>query len=269
MLRPSIIRALITRQILLFTRNPVRATELFFWPVVQLLVWGFTTTYIQQLAAGSDHQLPQVITYLIGGIILWDALFRSQQGVAISFLEDVWTRNLLNIFAAPIRMTEYLAASFSVGLLRVAVTAIVMVVIALLAYSFNLFQFEWALIAFYANLMMFGWTLGMVSISLILRWGHAAESLAWAVPFLIQPFACVFYGIDVLPQFMQGIALAMPPAHVFEGMRQLLSTGEIDAQHLAAATALNILFISGAASLFSKMLKTARDKGLLVKSASS
>lgn len=267
MLRPSIIQALVTRQVLLFTRNPVRAFELFFWPIVQLLVWGFVTVFLQREVGGEGF--PQFITFLIGAIILWDALFRSQQGVAISFLEDVWTRNLLNIFAAPIRMTEYLAATFAVGLLRVVVTATVLAVIALFAYSFNLFQFQWTLIAFYGNLMMFGWALGIISISMILRYGHAAESLAWAVPFMIQPFACVFYGIDVLPPFMQAIALAMPPAHVFEGMRQLLETGEIHAQHLAFATGLNVLFLGASGFLFSKMLGTARDQGLLVKSASS
>ena len=109
MLRPSIIRALVTRQVLLFTRNPVRGFELFFWPIVQLLVWGFVTVFLQQQVGGDGF--PEFITFLIGAIILWDALFRSQQGVAISFLEDVWTRNLLNIFAAPIRMREYLAAT--------------------------------------------------------------------------------------------------------------------------------------------------------------
>lgn len=267
--RFSIVLALVTRQILLFTRNPVRATELFFWPVVQLLVWGFTTTYLQQVTVGEGSDFPHFITYLIGGIILWDALFRSQQGVSISFLEDVWTRNLLNVFAAPIHMSEYLGAAFVVGLLRVLVTAVVMAVIAMIAYSFDLFQFEWTLIAFYGNLMMYGWALGMVSTSLILRWGHAAESLAWAVPFMIQPFACVFYGIDVLPPAMQAIALAMPPSHVFEGMRELLSTGQIPPKPLIIATGLNLLTLSLAGLLFSKMLRTARDRGLLVKAASS
>jgi ABC-2 type transport system permease protein len=269
MLRISIVLALVTRQVLLFTRNPVRATELFFWPIVQLLVWGFTTSYLQQVNGEANPDFPHFITYLIGGIILWDALFRSQQGVAISFLEDVWTRNLLNIFAAPIHMTEYLAASFTVGFLRVLVTAAVMAVIALLAYSFNLFKFEWALIAFYGNLMMYGWALGMASTSLILRWGHAAESLAWAVPFMIQPFACVFYGIDVLPPFMQAIAVSMPPAHVFEGMREFLATGEINTTRLLIATGLNLLTLAATGFLFSKMLASARDRGLLVKASAS
>jgi len=267
MFRPSIIQALVTRQVLLFTRNPIRGFELFFWPVVQLLVWGFVSVYFQQQTKGQSVE--NLATFLIGAIILWDALFRSQQGVAISFLEDVWTRNLLNIFAAPIRMSEYLAATFAVGVLRVIVTAIVLAIIAALAYSFNLFQFQWTLMAFYANLMMFGWALGIVSISMILRYGHAAESLAWAVPFMIQPFACVFYGVEVLPSWMQWIALAMPPAHIFEGMRDILDGNGLDPNRLLLACGLNVIYLAAAGVLFNHMLGLARKRGLLVKAASS
>ncbi len=269
MLRPAIILALVRRQILLFTRNPVRALELLFWPVVQLLVWGFVTVFLQQNAGGGDEGFNRFITFLIGAIILWDALFRSQQGVAISFLEDVWTRNLLNIFAAPIRMSEYLAASFTVGLLRVFVTALVMALIAFLAYRFNLFSFEWLLIPFYANLLVFGWSLGIISTSLILRFGHAAESLAWALPFMIQPFACVFYDLSVLPGWMRVVSQAMPPAHIFEGMRGVLAGNGPEPSRLLIASGLNLAFLVAAGALFSRMLGVARNRGLLVKTASS
>lgn len=269
MLRPSIIHALVTRQVLLYTRNPVRGIELFFWPIVQLLLWGFVTLFLQKQAGAGADGFQRFITFLIGAIILWDALFRSQQGVAISFLEDVWTRNLLNVFAAPIHMTEYLAASFAVGFLRVVITALAMATIAAAAYSFQLFQFEWMLIAFYGNLMMFGWTLGVVATALVLRWGHAAESLAWAIPFMIQPFACVFYGAEVLPAWMRVVAMAMPPAHVFEGMRSLLATGEIHPGGLFAAAGLNVLYMAAAGALFARTLRAARERGLLVKTASS
>jgi ABC-2 type transport system permease protein len=232
------------------------------------MVWGFVSQFLQQQAVGNEG-FGRFITFLIGGIILWDALFRSQQGVAISYLEDVWTRNLLNIFAAPIRMSEYLAASFTVGLLRVLVTAAILAVIAWLAYAFNLFQFRWALVLYYGNLMIFGWTLGILSISMILRWGHAAESLAWAVPFMIQPFACVFYGVEVLPPWMKAVALALPPAHVFEGMREVLRGGDVDMGRLALAAGLNVFYLGAAGWLFSRMFAVARERGLLVKAASS
>ncbi len=266
MFRIPVIRALVTRQVLLFTRNPVRGFELFFWPIVQLMVWGFVTVFLQE---EGGEKISGFISFLVGAIILWDALFRSQQGVAISFLEDVWTRNLLNIFAAPIRMTEYLAASFSVGLLRVVITGVVLAVIARVGYAFDLFQFEWRLFLFYANLLMFGWSLGIVSVSMILRWGHAAESLAWAVPFMIQPFACVFYPVDKLPGWLQPVAEAIPAAHVFEGMRGALRGEDVAWGHLAAAAGLNVLYMVLAGLLFMRMLSIARERGLLVKAAST
>ncbi|GAA5480816.1 ABC transporter permease [Haloferula sargassicola] len=270
MFRPSTVQALVTRQVLLYTRNPVRAVELFFWPIVQLLVWGFVTMYLQQQAgSGGQDGFARMITFLIGAIILWDALFRSQQGVAISFLEDVWTRNLLNVFAAPIRMTEYLSATFVVGLLRVVITGVVLAAIAWISYQFNLFQFQWKLFAFYANLMIFGWTLGILSTALVLRWGHGVESLAWAIPFMIQPFACVFYEVNVLPGWMQWVALAMPPAHVFNGMRSMVATGTLNPGDLVLAGGLNVAYLAVAGLLFSRTLSVARERGLLVKTAAS
>jgi len=262
----NIISALIMRYVLLYTRNPVRLVELFFWPIVQLLVWGFVTRYLQQEGSGA---FPQAITFLIGAIILWDALFRAQQGVAISFLEDVWTRNLLNVFAAPVRMTEYLAATFAVGILRVAFTGAILVLIAYFGYAFNLFQFEWSLIAFYANLMVFGWSLGIIATAVILRWGHGAESLAWAIPFMIQPVAAVFYPVASLPGWLQPISLALPPAHIFEGMRGAILTGQTAWQPLVIATLLNLFYLILSGGIFAITLRIARRRGLLVKVTSS
>lgn len=262
----NIIYALVSRYVLLYTRNPVRLVELFFWPIVQLLVWGFLTSYLQGQGGGN---FPKVITFLIGGIILWDALFRSQQGVAISFLEDVWTRNLLNVFAAPVRMTEYLAATFVVGFLRVLVTTCVMVVIAWFAYSFNLFQFKLSLVLFYANLMLFGWCLGVLVTALILRYGHGAESLAWAIPFMIQPVAAVFYPVSSLPSWLQPVAYALPPSYVFEGMRNSLIHGGIDWRSILIGFGLNVVYLTLAGGVFALTLRTAKRRGLLVKVSSS
>lgn len=265
-MNPNIIYALVSRYVLLYTRNPVRLVELFFWPIVQLLVWGFLTSYLQGQGGGN---FPKVITFLIGGIILWDALFRSQQGVAISFLEDVWTRNLLNVFAAPVRMTEYLAATCVVGVLRVFVTTVVMIVIAWVAYSFNLFQFKLSLVLFYMNLMLFGWSLGVLVTALILRYGHGAESLAWAIPFMIQPVAAVFYPVAALPSWLQPVAYALPPSHVFEGMRHILTHGTTDWASLLTGLGLNLVYLTIAGSVFAYTLRVAKRRGLLVKVSSS
>ena len=233
---------------------------------MQLLVWGFLTKFLQSKGGGD---FPQFITLLIGAIILWDALFRSQQGVAISFLEDVWTRNLLNIFGAPIRTSEYVGAMFLVGFTRVTITALVLSVIAILAYQFNLFAFEWALLPFYANLMLFGWAMGLLAMSLILRFGHGAETLAWAAPFLIQPVSAVFYPVSALPAWLQPVAMILPSPHVFEGMRGVIQGASFPAGSMLAALVLNAFYLNLALALLHAMLQGARRKGFLVKVTSS
>ena len=258
------VSALVLRYVFLYTRHPVRFIELIFWPLVDLLVWGFLTMYLKDQGVGAT---PTAVTFLIGGMILWDVLFRSQQGVAISFLEDVWTRNLLNVFVAPVRTIEYVAATCLVGVLRVGVTLTLLTLVGALAYHFNLTSLGFALLPFLANLMLFGWFLGMVSTALILRWGQAAEGLAWAVPFFIQPLVAVFYPVSVLPDWMQPIARALPATHVFEGMRAVLGGQSIPWAHLNAALGLNILWGIAAGLFFAANLRHVRKTGLLVKVA--
>ncbi len=258
------VSALVLRYVFLYTRHPVRLIELIFWPLVDLLVWGFLSTYLQKQAAGG---FPATMTFLLGGMILWDVMFRSQQGVAISFLEDVWTRNLLNVFVAPVRTVEYVAATCLVGVLRVAVTLVVLAVVAAVAYGFKLTALGIGLLPFLANLMLFGWFLGMVSTALIMRWGQAAESLAWAVPFFIQPLAAVFYPVAVLPGWLQPIANALPCTAVFEGMRAVLAGQPTPWGLMCHALLLNLVWGAVAVLFFAANLRFVRKTGLLVKVA--
>ncbi|HRQ88294.1 MAG TPA: ABC transporter permease [Bacteroidia bacterium] len=259
---PSTIHALVLRNLYLYTRTPIRLVELVFWPLVDLLVWGYLTVFLQKHTGDS---FPYQITFLIGAVILWDILFRAQQGVALYFLEDVWSRNLLNVFSAPVTNADYLVSTYIVGLMRAAVTSLLLSLVAILLYSFNLFQLHWALLPFVFNLLVFGWSLGMISTALIVRWGPAAETLAWAVPFFIQPFAAVYYPVESLPPAIRWVSELIPCSHVFEGMRDALQSGTVSWTSLGLSTGLNILYLALAGMLFVRVMKTAREKGLLTK----
>lgn len=257
-----VIGALVRRQLYLYQRTPLRLVELMFWPMVDLVIWGNVTVFIQR---NSGADFGAYVLFLVGAMILWDVLFRAQQGVSISFLEDVWTRNLLNVFVAPVRTREYLAATYAIGGLRIIATFLVMSVVARVGYGFNVLQFDWWLVPFFLNLMIFGWSLGMLSTALILRWGQAVESLAWAVPFFIQPFVAVFYRVEDMPTWMQPMAWCLPATPVFEGMRQLLQTGVVPARLLVMAFALNVLYLAVAGAMFARMLLIVRRRGLLTR----
>lgn len=260
----SIISALVLRYLFLYTRTPMRLVELVFWPLVDLVVWGNVTVFIQK---NSDQEFGGFILFFLGAMILWDILFRAQQGVAISFLEDVWTRNLLNVFVAPVRTVEYLSATFAVGFLRILITCVVMGLVSWVGYSFNIFQLHWWLVPFFLNLMVFGWSLGMISTALILRWGQAAESLAWAVPFFIQPVVAVFYRVEDMPTWAQPFAWCFPATPVFEGMREVMRTGTMSWHHLWLAAGLNVIYLTAAGALFLWVLNLTRKRGLLTKFA--
>lgn len=262
-MNPRVISALVLRYLFLYTRTPMRLIELIFWPIVELLIWGYLTMFIQQNTHGD---FSRGITFLLGAMICWDVIFRAQQGVAISFLEDVWTRNLLNVFVAPVRTGEYLAATFIVGFLRICVTVLVLSALSFVLYRFNILALNWTIVPFFGSLLVTGWALGMISTALILRWGQAAESLAWAVPFFIQPFTAAFYPVEVMkPAWVQWIALSLPSTHVFEGMRTMLKTGVFDWNHFAWSCGLNVIVLSVAGAIFVAMLRLTKKRGLLTK----
>ncbi len=253
---------LVLRYVFIYRRNTVRFIEIFFWPSMALLVWGFLTTYIQRVGQGD---LPRIISFLIGAMIFWDILFRGQQGLALSFLEDIWARNLLNVFCAPVRLSEYVLAMFLFGLLRVGLTLSFLTLLAWLIYHFNFFSLGFALIPFIANLLTLSLTTGIITVAVILRYGHGAEPFAWALPFVLQPFSAVFYPVSVLPEAMQTVSRLLPSTYVFEGMREIIRSGTIPWRDLGWAVGLNLLYLSAAIWLLLHIFGLARERALLGK----
>ena len=252
---------LMYRHLALYRRSWPRVLELMYWPVLQMLVWGFVTAWL----AGAQNNTASVTAgVLLGGVLLWEVALRSQMGAAISFLEEIWSRNLGHVFVSPLRPWELVAALIAMSAIRMAIGVLPAVLLAWGLYAFNLFALGPVLILFTINLMMMGWWIALGVISLILRHGAGAEALAWSVLFGITPFAAVFYPVSVLPAVLQPVALALPAAHVFEGMRAALDTGVVRWDHLGWAAALNLAWAAAAVLLFARQFRVARERGALL-----
>ncbi len=255
------IAALITRHLYLYRRSLPRLMEIFYWPFLDLVVWGFITVYLTRF----HGQLPGVVTFFLGALILWDVLFRSQQGITISFLEEIWARNLMNLFASPLKPGEFLAATMAMSIFKVTAVSCVMIVCALLFYSYNLFVIGLWLLPFVLNLIVTGWVIGVLTTSLIMRFGQEAEVLAWGMVFLFQPISCVFYPMDVLPGWLKALAWINPAAHVFEGMRGVLNHVVPPLFHLAWTTGLNLFYLVVMIAWFHHTFSVCKERGLLVR----
>jgi ABC-2 type transport system permease protein len=214
------IRAVLYRYLLLHRRSLVRLFEIFFWPVMDLLIWGFMALYIRSMAGGP---FAQFIIFLIGAMISWDIHYRSQQALTLSLMEEIWTRNVVNVLLSPLRLWEWITAAFLYGLLKVATVTAVLATIAHFLYAFDILQIGWSFMPLAASLLIFGWAIGLFTAGLLLRYGYAAEALIWGIPFLIQPFSCVFYPLSALPPWAQGIARLLPTTYIFEGLRASLN----------------------------------------------
>jgi ABC-2 type transport system permease protein len=249
------------RHLALYRRSWPRLLELAYWPTLQMCIWGFTARFI---AARAGSTVTFAAGLLLGGVLLWEVALRSQMGVAISFLEELWSRNLGHVFVSPMRPWELVAALIGMSAIRMAVGVLPAILLAWAFYAFNLFSLGPILVLFFANLMVMGWWVALAVVSLILRHGAGAEALAWSVLFGLTPFSAVFYPVSVLPAVVRPIALALPSAHVFEGMRAVLNQGVIRWDHMGWAVGLNIVWTLAAALVFARQFRAARVRGALL-----
>jgi len=252
--------ALSRRHYYLYKGSWPRILELVYWPVMSLTLWGFLSLYLKQIHV----DLPAVVPVFLGALILWDVLFRSQIGVCMAFLEEVWSRNLVGIFVSPLTPLEFVIGQLLVGVLRTLAATFAMVLLAALAYGFNIFTLGLPLVAFFANLIIMGWAIGLLVTGIVLRFGQGAESLAWAIIFFFQPISAVFYPVSALPQWLQPLSWATPAASVFEGMRALLNSGTFDTALFLRAVRLNGVYLVVGAAFFMLMFRLARRDGQLL-----
>lgn len=255
------IKALLIRHLYLFKRSPPRIMDILFWPVMELILWGLISLYLSKF----DISGVNIITFLLGAIIFWDLLSQGQRAVSLAFLEDVWEKNLLNIFVTPLKPSEFVISTGLLGAIRIVLVGIVMSILAAIFYSFNIFTFGFLLIPFALNLLLFGFSLGLLTVAIILRYGTSAQILAFGMLFLIQPISAVFYPVAVLPHYIQWISKLLPSTHVFEGMRAVASTGIIPVQSLLLATGLNIIYLAIFILFFYKMFAYIKRAGRLLK----
>jgi ABC-2 type transport system permease protein len=212
------IAAVVRRQFYVTIHSPTRLIELAFWPIVDLILWGMITVFLSR----SGVDLPTPVAFFLGALMLWDLVFRGKNSVALCLLEEVHSQNLISMMASPITPGEYLAGAVAFGLGKVAVTWTTMAVLAWALFSFGVLELGPAVVLYIGVMLLFAITLALVVIGCLLRFGYAADELAWALAAIVVPFSAVFYPVSSLPGWAQAIANFVPPAHAFEAMRASL-----------------------------------------------
>jgi ABC-2 type transport system permease protein len=259
---PRRVAAMMLRYWYLMRSSWPRLLDLVYWPTVQMITWGFLQYYI----ANNAGFFARAGGTFIGAVLLWDILFRGQLGFSISFLEEMWSRNLGNLMMSPLRPLEFIAALMVMSVVRLAVGAVPVTFLAIAFFGFNLYGLGFALVAFFFNLMLTSWAIGIFVSGLILRNGMGAENFAWSIMFIFMPLTCVYYPVTTLPVWLQPVAWLLPPTYVFEGMRTLLIQKVFRVDLMLDSLALNAVFFAAGLFAFLKLLQSARRHGSLMQS---
>ena len=250
--------AIALRHLFLAKRQLERIGDLFLFPIVGILLWGFVSNFL-------SVQGPGLAAFLIGGLILWIVFERVGTGIGIDFMYEVWDRNIVNILASPITITEFISGLVLVALVKVLISFALMWAVAVVFFGFNIGSLGTYLVLFWLNIIIFAASLGIFNVAIVTRYGATIGPLTWLLPFILQPFVAVFYPVSVMPVFVQKIAWFIPLSHVFEGMRYTLATGKFGTGQFTAAIILNLIYFSLSVGFFAYMFNLVKKKGTLVK----
>ena len=253
----SRVRGVFFRYYYTLLKGPQQLTDLFYWPLVDILLWGLTSVWIQ-----TQHEVPDLPLILMTCLIFWQIAWRGSVDISVSLLQEFWHRNLVNLFSTPLKIAEWSYGVILLCLCKLLVTVAFGAVTVYLLYSLNVFTLGWAFLPFAAILLIFGWTLGFLASALIIYWGHQVEIFAWVIGFLFAPFSAVFYPVDILPLWAQQIAWCLPTTYIFEGMRKILSADLFPLHYFWISLSLSIIYLILSVLLFRWMFKKSLDKGL-------
>lgn len=249
--------AIILRHIYLFPRSFDRITDSFFWPILDVVLWGLTATWIGKVAAAESTVILSILT----ACIFWRVFWMSNYEVGVNLLEECWNRNLTNLIASPISKLEWLTATLAVGIGKLMITVGLMATSIWIFYSLNVFELGWLWIPYVMSLTIFGWVIGFLASSLVLYWGIRAQALAWTLAFILAPISAVYYPLELLPSWAQVIALSLPSTYIFEGIRGMILRGDSGLILLAKSFLLNLAYLALTLYIFNYAFERTRMKG--------
>jgi ABC-2 type transport system permease protein len=254
------ILALVLRHIHIWRSSFMRLIDSIYWPTVQMVMWGFMTQYLMPRA----NFAAQAAGVLLAGLMLWEVIARGNLSLSIAFLEEMWSRNLGNLFVSPIRSWEMATGIIIAALMRTLLGLIPVSLMAWAFFGYSIYSLGLPLVAFFAILQMFSWSIGLAMSGMIMRVGQSAESFAWAAVFILMPLSGVYYPVSVLPHWLQLISYALPPAYIFEGMRAILNEHTVHWRMLAFAAGLSVVYLIIGFQIFLWFFRASRRAGTLL-----
>ena len=180
------------------------------------------------------------------------------------FLEEIWSRNFTNLFIAPLKLREIIVSLIFTALIRTLIGLVPAIILTSPLFGVSILKLGFPLLLLFLSLYIFGITLGLFVSAGLIRFGPSFENIAWSSLFLLAPLGCIYYPIEILPNFFQIIAKCLPLVYIFDEARNILLNNHMNYENLKSAYMLNFIYLVIGISLFYFSYLKARIKGTLI-----
>lgn len=235
-----------------------RLSDVFYWPVLDIIIWGLTGFYFVSFAPNSGLY----IAAIIGSVLLWIIPWRAQNEISINVLVELWDRNMAHIFVSPFKFSEWVTSLIIVGILKGLISLVFASFVAFFLYKVNILMYGFYLLPLIFLLFMFGWSIGFLVASVVLRFGSRIQTLAWTVPWAAAPFSAIYFPVSILPRWGQIIAKALPSSYVYELGRELVFKHTFSWNYFFIGLLLDLAYFITALFIFKWSFKKAMERGL-------
>lgn len=257
---------MILRHLYNFRHSADRLTDSFYWPTIDIILWGITTRYFLSREGvggiGGISSKELFLLILLSGLVFWQIIWRGANEFTTGILEEMWNHNLMPLFASPLTITEWTFALFILSFIKMVMTVGFCIILAWILYSVNVLSIDYLLIPFVASLIIMGWWVGIFISAIIVRFGQRIQTLAWSGAVVVMPFCAVFYPVSALPTWARMISKFVPGSYIFEGMRKYLMTGQVPLNDLGISFLLNGIYLVLSLWFFRRMFEKSRELGL-------
>ena len=248
------------RHIYLIKSSFPRILDLIYWPSIQVFLWGFISKFFTISSSYYNNTVGVILT----AAILYDFLFRSSISYNMMFLEEIWSRNFTNLFIAPIKISEIIAALTMTAIFRTMIGLVPAVLLAIPLFGVSILKLGIPLFFLLIALYIFGISLGLLVTAGLLRFGPSFENIAWASLFFLAPLGCIYYPIEILPNFLQIIAKILPLVHIFEEMRNILINQTVNNVAILKGLFISLIYFFIGVAIFYAAYFGAKIKGTLI-----
>ena len=251
---------LFLRHFYLIKSSLPRVLDLIYWPTIQIILWGFISKFFSIHSDYYNNALGIILTCAI----LYDILFRSSISFNMLFLEEIWSRNFTNLFIAPLKLKEIILSLIFTALIRTLIGLVPAILLTSPLFGISILKLGTPLLLLFLSLYIFGITLGLLVTAGLIRFGPSFENIAWASLFFLAPLGCIYYPIEILPDWLQTISKILPLVHIFEEMRNILINNVVNYYTIFKGVIISLLYFSAGVTIFYISYSGARERGTLI-----